>query len=58
MILSLTVGGILRAINTVGAAHSFATGSYIFGTVLAGLVVGSIIIEDMEFKDPDEPESP
>ena len=55
MILSITVGGILRLINTVGAAHSFATGSYIFGTVLAGLVVGSIILEEM---DLDKPESP
>ena len=58
MILSITVGGILRLINTVGAAHSFATGSYIMGTVLSGIVVGSIILEDMEFRDPDEPESP
>jgi uncharacterized membrane protein len=50
MTLSITVGGILRAINTVGAAHSFATGSFIMGTVLAGLVVGSIIIEEVEFE--------
>jgi hypothetical protein len=55
VILSITVGGILRAINTVGAAHSFATGSLIMGTVLAGLVVGSIILEEM---DLDKPESP
>jgi hypothetical protein len=55
MILSFTVGGILRVINTVGAAHSFATGSYIFGTVLGGIVVGSIILEEV---DLDRPESP
>lgn len=55
MILSLTIGGILRAINTVGAAHSFATGSYIMGTVLSGIVVGSIVLEDI---DLDRPESP
>ena len=48
MILSISVGGILRAINTVGAAHSFATGSIIMGTVLAVVVVGSIILEDMD----------
>jgi hypothetical protein len=48
MILSITVGGILRLINTIGAAHSFATGSYIFGTVLAVAVVGSIYLEDMD----------
>ena len=48
MILSITVGGILRPINTVGAAHSFATGSYIMGTVLGVVVVGSIILEDMD----------
>ena len=50
MILSLTIGGVLRTINTVGAAHSFATGSYIMGTVLSGIVVGSIILEDMDFE--------
>jgi len=55
VILSITVGGILRLINTVGAAHSFATGSYIMVTVLSGLVVGSIIIEEV---DLDRPESP
>ena len=55
MILSLTIGGILRLINTVGAAHSFATGSYIFVTVLGGIVVGSIILEEV---DLDRPESP
>lgn len=48
MILSITVGGILRLINTIGAAHSFATGSYIMGTVLGVVVVGSIILEDMD----------
>jgi uncharacterized membrane protein len=50
MTLAFTVGGIIRAINTVGAAHSFATGSFIMGTVLTGLVVGSIIIEEVEFE--------
>ena len=42
------MGGILRLINTVGAAHSFATGSYIFGTVLGVVVVGSIILEETD----------
>ena len=53
MILSVTVGGILRLINTVGAAHSFATGSIVMGSILAVVVVGSIYLEEM-----DKPESP
>jgi hypothetical protein len=48
LILSISIGGVLRLINTVGAAHSFATGSIIMGTVLAVVVVGSIILEDMD----------
>jgi hypothetical protein len=55
LILSITVGGILRAINTVGAAHSFATGSYIMGTVLGLVVLVTIYLDEM---DLDKPESP
>ena len=48
MILSISIGGILRAINTIGAAHSFATGSIVMGSILAVVVVGSIYLEEMD----------
>ena len=53
MTLAFSVGGILRFVNTVGASWAFATGSYLMGTILAGLVVGSILLEEWE-----PPESP
>ena len=53
MTLAFSVGGILRFVNTVAASWAFATGSYLMGTVLAGLVVGSVLLEEWE-----PPESP
>lgn len=53
MILSISVGGILRLINTVGAAHSFATGSVILGSFLAVVVFGSILLENFEFREEE-----
>ena len=48
MILSISIGGVLRLINTIGAAHSFATGSIVMGSILAVVVVGSIYLEEMD----------
>lgn len=54
MIFNVTVGGILRFINTIGAAHSFAVGSYLLGSILAGLVIGSVWLEEVEFESNSE----
>lgn len=48
MILSITVGSILRFINTIGSAHSFAIGNYLLGGILAGIVIGSAYLENKE----------
>lgn len=53
MIFNLSLGSIIRFFNTVGASWAFATGSYLFGAILVGLVVGSILLEEWE-----PPESP
>ena len=53
MTLAFTMGGILRLVNTVGASWAFAVGDYVLGVILAGLVVGSILLEEWE-----PPESP
>lgn len=53
MTLAFSIGGIIRFVNTVGASWAFATGSFVFGTILAGLVVGSVLLEEWE-----PPESP
>jgi len=49
LIFNITVGGILRFINTIGAAHSFATGSILLGSILSVVVVGSIYLEERDF---------
>ena len=54
MVLKMTLGSILRFVNTIGAAYGFAVGSYLLGSILAGLVIGSVILEEWE---PEPPES-
>ena len=54
MTLKLTLGSIIRFVNTIGAAYGFAVGSYILGSILACLVIGSVILEDFEFESDRE----
>lgn len=54
MRFDITVGGILRFINTIGAAHSFAVGSMLLGSILAVIVIGSVYLENMDFGKEDE----
>lgn len=53
MTLKMSLGSILRFVNTIGAAYGFAMGSYILGSILAGLVVGSVILENFEFREEE-----
>lgn len=54
MTLKISVGSVLRFVNTIGAAHSFAVGSMFLGSILAGLVIGSAYLEGVEFEEEDE----
>lgn len=53
MTFNLTLGSILRFVNTIGAAYGFAMGSYILGSILTGLVIGSVILENFEFREEE-----
>jgi len=51
MTFKITLGSILRLVNTIGAAYGFAVGSYFLGGILTGLVIGSIVLESLEFTE-------